>query len=40
MALSPKIPTINQIITLAIALTIIFFVVKMLPVSVQNFFKV
>jgi hypothetical protein len=40
MSLSPKLPTINQLITLAIALVVISFVVKMLPVSVQNLFRI
>ena len=40
MGIDLKIPTINQIITLAIALVIVTFIVKMLPVSVQNLFRV
>jgi hypothetical protein len=40
MALDLKIPSINQLITLAIALVVISFVVKLLPVSVQNLFRI
>jgi hypothetical protein len=40
MAISPKLPTINQILTLAIALAVISFVVKLLPTNVQNLFRV
>ena len=40
MGLSPKLPTINQIITLMIALVIISFAVKMLPANVQNLFRI
>ena len=40
MAISPKLPTVNQLITLAIAWVIIVFVAKMLPASVQNLFRI
>lgn len=40
MAISPKLPTINQILTLAIALVVISFVVKLLPTNVQNLFRI
>lgn len=40
MAISPKPPTINQLITLVIAWVIIVFIVKMLPTNVQNFFRI
>ena len=38
--ISPKLPSVNQIITLMIAMVIISFVVKMLPSSVQNLFRI
>ncbi len=40
MAMSVKFPSVNQLITLAIALAVLFFVVKMLPANVQGFFRV
>jgi len=40
MSISPKIPTLNQIITLMIALAVISFVVKLLPANIQNLFRV
>jgi len=35
-----KIPSINQLITLSIALFVLFFVLRMLPDSVKSFFRV
>ena len=35
-----KFPSVNQLITLAIALVIMFAVVKFLPAQVQSLFKV
>jgi len=40
MAISPKLPTINQILTLMIALVIIGFVVKMLPDQYRQYFRI
>ena len=40
MSISPKLPTINQIITLAIALVIISVVVKFLPANIQAWFRI
>lgn len=38
--LSLKFPSINQLITLAIAMVILFFIVKLLPESVKQWFRV
>ena len=35
-----KIPTINQLITLAIALLVLFFVLKLMPENVKGLFRV
>ena len=40
MGLSPKVPTVNQIITLMISLIVISFVVKLLPSNIQQLFKI
>ena len=40
MAAAIKFPSANQLITLAIAMAILFFLVKMLPPQVQGFFRV
>lgn len=40
MAISPKIPSLNQLLTLAIALAILFFILKFVPESVKQFFRV
>ena len=40
MAISPKLPSINQLITLAIAMVILFFLIGFLPESIKRFFRV
>jgi len=35
-----KIPSVNQIITLAIALAILFFLLKFLPENIKGLFRV
>ena len=40
MAVELKVPSINQLITLAIALVVLFFVVGVMPESVKKFFRV
>jgi len=40
MAINPKIPSLNQLITLSIALVILFFIVGMAPESIKRFFRV
>lgn len=35
-----KLPTINQLISMAIAIAILFFVVKLLPETVKQWFRV
>lgn len=40
MSISPKIPTVNQILTVAIALVIIGFAIKLLPAQYQQYFRV
>lgn len=35
-----KIPTINQLISMAIAIVILFFLVKLLPETVRQWFRV
>ena len=40
MALGLRLPTVNQLITLAIALVIIMFALKLMPESVKNLFRV
>ena len=40
MAISPKLPTVNQLITLMISLVIIGFAVKMLPEQYRAYFKI
>ena len=39
-ALGLKLPSINQLITLAIAMVILFFIIKLLPESVKVWFRV
>ena len=40
MALSPKLPTLNQLITLAIAMAIIMFALRFAPENIKSFFRV
>jgi len=40
MAISPKIPSLNQLLTLVIAIAIIFFVMRMAPESIKQYFRV
>jgi len=40
MGLSLKPPSLNQLITLAIALVVLMFVLKLLPESVRRLFRV
>ena len=35
-----KVPSINQIITLAIAMVVLFFILKMMPETVKTLFRV
>jgi len=35
-----KVPSVNQLITLAIALVVLFFIVKFLPENIKGFFRV
>lgn len=35
-----KLPSLNQLVTLAIALVILFFLIKLLPESVKGLFRV
>lgn len=40
MAISPKLPSLNQLITLAIALAILFFILRFVPENIKQFFRV
>lgn len=40
MGLSPKLPTLNQLITLTIALAIIMFAMRFAPESIKQYFRV
>ena len=40
MAISPKLPTLNQLITLTIALAIVMFALRMAPESIKQYFRV
>ena len=40
MAISPKLPSLNQLITLGIALAILFFIIGFMPETVKRFFRV
>lgn len=40
MAISPKLPSVNQLITLAIALAILFLILRFLPENVKTWFRV
>ncbi len=40
MAISPKLPTINQLITLTIALGIVMFALRFAPENIKSFFRV
>ncbi len=35
-----KVPTINQLVSMAIAIAILFFLVKLLPETVKQWFRV
>lgn len=35
-----KLPSINQLVSMAIAIAILFFLVKLLPENVRQFFRV
>jgi len=39
MAISPKLPTVNQLLTLMIALAIIFFALSYAPESIKKWFR-
>lgn len=40
MAINPKIPTLNQLITLSIAMVVLFFLLGFMPESIKRFFRV
>ncbi len=40
MAVQFKVPSLNQLITLAIALIVLFFLLKLLPENVRALFRV
>lgn len=39
-AFNIKFPTLNQLVSMAIAIAILFFIVKLLPESVRSWFRV
>jgi len=39
-AISPRLPSINQLITLAIAMVILFVILRFLPENVKTWFRV
>lgn len=40
MAVSPKLPNVNQLLNLAIGLAILFLVLGFMPESIKKFFRV
>jgi len=40
MAINLKVPSVNQLITLAIAMAVLFFLLGFMPESIKKFFRV
>lgn len=40
MAISPKLPSLNQLLSLAIALAVLSFVLRLLPENIKSLFRI